>query len=172
MSDVRFDALSVMIVDDNPQMRALLSALLRAIGILRIREVRDGALALQEMRSAPADIIITDYAMEPMNGIEFTRMARTASDNANPMAAIIMLTGHAERARVEEARDAGVTEFLAKPVTAKSLFDKLASVIDNPRMFIRTRAYVGPDRRRRRSSEYQGPFRRAGDVRQDSINIE
>ena len=59
-----------------------------------------------------------------------------------------MLTGHSELARVQEARDSGIHEFLAKPISAKSLFTRIAAIIENPRPFINTDAYFGPDRRR------------------------
>ncbi len=74
-----------------------------------------------------------------------------------------MLTGHAARARVEEARDAGVTEFVVKPVTARAVLDRINAVILRPRHFVRTSEYFGPDRRRRQDPAYQGPWRRSGD---------
>jgi DNA-binding response OmpR family regulator len=71
-----------------------------------------------------------------------------------------MLTSHSERTKVEAARDAGVSEFCAKPVTAAELLRKIAAVIDHPRSFIRSDDYVGPDRRRRDDPEFRGPERR------------
>jgi hypothetical protein len=63
---------------------------------------------------------------------------------------------------VIEARDAGVTEFLAKPVAAKSLYERILSVVLAPRPFIKTRDYFGPDRRRTTNTKYIGPERRKG----------
>ena len=59
-----------------------------------------------------------------------------------------MLTGHSEKKRVTAARDAGVTEFLAKPISAKALYQRIVNVVANPRPFIKTKTYFGPDRRR------------------------
>jgi hypothetical protein len=73
-----------------------------------------------------------------------------------------MLSGHSEKRRVVEARDAGVTEFLAKPIAAKSLYERILSVVLNPRSFIQTKSYFGPDRRRNVHSNYAGPERRKG----------
>ena len=95
-----------------------------------------------------ADVLIVDWHMQPLDGLDFVRLVRTASDSPNPYVPIIMLTGYTEYARVVEARDAGINEFLAKPISAKSLYLRFAAIIDNPRPFIRTKKYFGPDRRR------------------------
>jgi DNA-binding response OmpR family regulator len=73
-----------------------------------------------------------------------------------------MLTGHSEKKRVTDARDAGVTEFLAKPISAKGLYQRIVNVVANPRPFIKTKTYFGPDRRRNVTSNYVGPDRRKG----------
>jgi DNA-binding response OmpR family regulator len=90
-------------------------------------------------------------------------MVRNAPDSRNPYLPIIMMTGHSERYRVMEARDAGVTEFVAKPLTAKSVLERIQAVIYRPRPFVRTADYFGPDRRRKDDPNYDGPRRRAAD---------
>jgi len=87
-------------------------------------------------------------------------MIRQPGANANPYVPIIMLTGHSEKKRVVTARDAGVTEFLAKPISAKALYQRILNVVANPRPFIKTKNYFGPDRRRSVTSTYIGPERR------------
>jgi DNA-binding response OmpR family regulator len=89
-------------------------------------------------------------------------MIRQPGAHANPFVPIIMLTGHTERTRVTAARDAGITEFLAKPISAKGLYQRVFSVVAHPRPFIKTATYFGPDRRRSTSSNYSGPERRKG----------
>jgi DNA-binding response OmpR family regulator len=78
-----------------------------------------------------------------------------------------MVTGHTERSLVEAARDAGVNEFLAKPITAHNLISRITEILDRPRPFVRCEAYTGPDRRRRRKPDYNGPWRRRDDPRRD-----
>jgi hypothetical protein len=63
---------------------------------------------------------------------------------------------------VIKARDAGVTEFLAKPISAKALYNRILHIILNPRPFIKTETYFGPDRRRNVNAKYSGPERRKG----------
>jgi two-component system chemotaxis response regulator CheY len=72
---------------------------------------------------------------------------RNSSDSKNPYLPIIMMTGFADRPRVCEARDAGVTEMVVKPVTARSVIDRLTAVVFHPRPFVRTEDYFGPRRR-------------------------
>ena len=160
---MRYDLLKILLVDDNHHMRVLLGEILRAIGVKHIFEASDGAAALQMMKSHPVDIIMTDLSMQPLDGIDFTRLVRRSKDSPNQMCPIIMITGHSTLQRVHEARDAGVNEFLAKPLTAKGVIERLSQVIDNPRPFVRTTSYFGPDRRRRADPNYRGPWRREGD---------
>ena len=75
-----------------------------------------------------------------------------------------MLTGHSEKKHVMAARDAGVTEFLAKPLSAKALYERILNIVMNPRPFVRTKTYFGPDRRRGAASNYAGPERRKGEM--------
>lgn len=161
---MRFDLLSILLVDDNHHMLVLLNEILRAIGVRQIYAAHDGAEALQIMRNHPIDLVMTDLAMQPLDGIDFVRLLRNSPDSTQPMTPVIMITGHSTMRRVAEARDVGVNEFLSKPVTAQGLLQRLSLIIDKPRPFIRTKTYFGPDRRRRVDPAYFGPRRRAADV--------
>jgi len=156
-------ALRVLLVDDNQHMRLIVAAVLAGIGVQEVRECWDGAEALDMLRQWPADVAFVDFHMSPIDGVEFTRLVRNATDSPNPFLPIIMLTGYAERTRVMEARDAGVTEFVVKPVTARAVVDRLNNVIFRPRPFIRTATYFGPDRRRKDDPNHAGPWRRRED---------
>jgi two-component system chemotaxis response regulator CheY len=160
---VRLEVLKVLVVDDNHHMRVLLSEVLRAVGLQNIYEAGDGAEALQQMRAHPIDIVMTDLAMEPLDGIDFVRLLRNSPDSPNQMAPVIMITGHSTMRRISEARDVGVNEFLAKPLTARGVLDRLQKIIDHPRPYVRTDDYFGPDRRRKVDPKYDGPRRRSAD---------
>ena len=161
-------SLQVLLVDDNQHMRAIVSTLLKGAGVGKIVEVGDGVAALQALRDKPCDLAIVDFNMFPLDGVEFTRLVRNAPDSANPYLPIIMMTGHAEKSRVFEARDAGVTEFVVKPITARSLLSRIQAVIFKPRPFVRTEGYFGPCRRRVNDARYSGPRRRLTDENADS----
>lgn len=139
---------NVLVIDDNKHMCKLVSEILRALGVRNVRDIDDAAKAFEELKQFSADIIIVDWHMEPMDGIEFVRLIRTAEDSPNPFLPIIMLSGYTEMQRITEARDAGINEFLAKPISAKALYQRIVSIIDSSRPFIRTKTFFGPDRRR------------------------
>jgi len=157
-------ALKVLLVDDNAHMRLIALAVLQSAGIRLVREAADGAAALDILRDYPADLVIVDFKMFPLDGVEFTRMVRNSPDTANPYLPIIMMTGHSEKSRIVDARDAGVTEFVVKPITAKAILDRIQAVIFHPRPFVKTDNYFGPDRRRRDTPNYRGAMRRATDA--------
>jgi CheY-like chemotaxis protein len=154
-----FDRLRVLVVDDNQHMRTLVSAVLQAFGVTTVFDAASAEEAWTILTESRCDLVFVDWVMNGMSGLEFTQKIRTAPDSPNPFVPIVMLTGHTSTERVHAARDAGVNEFLAKPVSSKSILARLISVIENPRPFVRTKAYFGPCRRRRRM-EHQGPERR------------
>lgn len=163
---MRYDLLRILLVDDNHYMRVLLGEILRAIGVKELYEANDGAEGLQAMRNASVDVVMTDLSMQPLDGIDFVRLLRNSPDSPNPMVPVIMITGHSTMQRVAEARDAGVNEFLAKPLTARGVIERLSQVVENPRPYVRTQNYFGPDRRRRADPNFTGPWRRSTDTQQ------
>lgn len=160
---MRYDLLKILLVDDNHYVRILLAEILRAIGVHHIREANDGAEGLQMMRDFPIDVVMTDLSMQPLDGIDFVRLLRNSPDSPNQMVPVIMITGHSTFARVNEARDAGISELLTKPLTAKGVIERLHQAIEHPRPFVRSADYFGPDRRRRNDPAYKGPRRRGAD---------
>jgi CheY-like chemotaxis protein len=162
MLQIDFNKLRFLVVDDNLHMRRILRTLLHGFGARDVVEAEDGAAALEAFSTSNPDIVFLDWEMPIFDGLELVQMIRQPGANANPFVPIIMLTGHTERTRVTAARDAGITEFLAKPISAKGLYQRVFSVVAHPRPFIKTATYFGPDRRRSTSSNYSGPERRKG----------
>jgi CheY-like chemotaxis protein len=162
MVRIDFNRLRFLVIDDNAHMRRILRTLLHGFGAREVYEAEDGGAGLESFTHYIPDIIITDWAMPIFDGLELAQMIRQPGANANPYVAIIMLTGHSEKRRVTAARDAGITEFLAKPISAKGLYERIVNVVANPRPFIRTKSYFGPDRRRNGNASYAGPERRKG----------
>src|ERR1700729_1239678 len=94
MNGYRFDRLKLLVVDDNAHMRKLVSAILRAFGVLDIFEAADGEKAWPMLREAQPDVVVLDWMLEGMSGLDFTIKVRTSPDTPNPFVPIIMLTGH------------------------------------------------------------------------------
>ena len=163
-------ALSVLIIDDSPQMRSITASVLDGFGIRQIHEAGDVRTGLAILQAEQIDVAIVDYKMSPVNGAEFIRLVRNSPDSRDPFLPIIMLTGHADKRRIYETRDAGVTEFLVKPVTAKALIDRLQTLIMKPRPFVKLEGYFGPDRRR--VDRPEGTQRRRRTDRRLTIDID
>lgn len=163
MGIARLDRIHTLIVDDNGHMINIVKTILRGFGCKHFFEAKDAAEAFDIVKSEAVDIIILDYNMDLLDGLDFVRLVRTGEDSPSPFVPVIMLTAYSERSRVMSARDAGVTEFCRKPINAIELYRKIREVIERPRDFVRTSTYFGPDRRRHHTVDYTGPFRRASD---------
>lgn len=159
---VSLERVRFLLVDDNVHMMNIVKTILRGFGATQVFEAKSMPEAMDRLRHENIDIIVLDYLLGDDDGVDFVRRLRSAPDSPSPYVPIIMLTAHSERARVEAARDAGVTEFCAKPVTAADMLKKVAAVIDHPRPFVRSEGYFGPDRRRHDDPNYRGPERRGG----------
>ena len=159
MVDAYLSNVKFLVVEDNQFMQSVIRRVLSSLGARDIRVCPNGADALKVLEEFSADIVITDWAMEPLDGIELTRNIRTAPESLDPYVPIIMLTSYSEMIRIVEARDAGVTEFVVKPISVSVLFSRIQAVIERPRSFIRTKDFFGPDRRRK-EMEFEGPDRR------------
>ncbi|HEY3951583.1 response regulator [Phenylobacterium sp.] len=157
---MRYDLLKILLVDDNHHMRVLLSEILKAIGVQKIYEASDGTAGLQMMKNHTIDIVMTDLSMQPLDGIDFVRLLRRSPDSPNQMCPVVMITGHSTMSRVAEARDAGVNEFLTKPLTARGVLERINQIVNHPRPYVKTEGYFGPDRRRRHDPSFKGPDRR------------
>ena len=163
----RYDRLSVMLVDNNRHMLNLMAEISRGLSIRHIIKLTNPVDAFRDMMIMPVDIVLIDFAMEMLDGIEFTKLVRQGKDSPDAFMPIIMVTGYSDAHTVRLARDAGVTEFLAKPISATALFTRVLEVINNPRPFVRCNGFFGPDRRRQQMP-FEGPDRRIEPPREEA----
>ena len=140
-------------------MRRIVRTLLHGFGSRDVFEADDGASGLEAFMHHGPDII-TDWMMPIFDGLELTSMIRQPNAKPNPCVPIIMLTGCTEKKNVMKAREAGVTEFLAKPFSAKGLYTRILNIVMNQRPYINSNHYFGPERRRTKGINYTGPERR------------
>jgi CheY-like chemotaxis protein len=152
--------LSFLIVEDNPNMATIVRTVLASFGAKHMYEARSVAEAFALARRCPIDIAFIDYNLGSLDGVALVKLLRTSDDSPNPFVPIIMLTAYSEPSRVAAARDAGATEFCAKPITAAEVLRKIAEVVEHPRPFVRTETFFGPCRRRHARDDYAGPERR------------
>src|SRR5579864_6600080 len=107
MSGYQFDRLKVLVVDDNAHMRKLVVTILQAFGVSQIYEADNGERAWAVLRETNPDVLVLDWMMEGMSGLDLVTMIRTEAQAPNPFVPVIMLTGHTHIDQVRLARDAG-----------------------------------------------------------------
>lgn len=159
----QFNTVSILVVEDNQPMLALVESLLETFGFKNIKTAKNGDEAFQIFCNNKFDLVIADWMMKPIDGISLTRRIRNDPASPNQFVPVILMTGFSEKRRVMQARDAGVTEFLVKPFNARDLYRRIAQIVERPRQFVRSQDFFGPDRRRKINKEYEGPRRREND---------
>ncbi len=144
---IDFGSLDILVVDDSQLMQELLCAVLKAFGFRKVVMRATAEEALQELKAEPFDAVITDWEMDEMSGLDFTKKIRHEFPDPVRRIPVIICTGHTERSRVVAAVNAGVNQFLSKPVTAEAIYDKIIATFNDDRPFVVTKQYVGPSRR-------------------------
>lgn len=163
--------LKILIVDDNQQMLELLKSVLESFGILNIYSANGAHEAFRTFSTKSIDLVITDLVMPEGDGIELVRNIRNHQKSPNQYVPVIMVTGNCEKTRVLQARDAGISEVLLKPFNTRDLYKRIERMIENPKKFVRSENFFGPDRRRKKEKElYNGPYRRKTDPKQTQTN--
>lgn len=159
---------TVLVVDPDLPIANIIKHVLHNLGFGNIIIRHSVAEAVEVFTSQTIDFIITDFDMTTLDGKQnFVEFVRNSPESPNPYVPIIMLTGHTEQTEVEQARDLGISEFAAKPFTAKSLCDRIVRIIENPRSFIITKRYTGPDRRRKSETPPEEAGERRGKRKED-----
>ena len=152
-----FSDFRVLIADDFQFMTELMSGVLREIGIrdVLVCENSDDAkrrishAAIHPSASSHIDLALVDWLMPGMNGVRLTRWIRGNKADHIRFMPIILVSAYTNRKLVEAARDSGATEALVKPIAAETLISRLVYIINNPRPFVKSPSFFGPDRRRK-----------------------
>ena len=162
--------INILIVEDNDSSRRLVVELLRASGFNNLTVARTAEDAIEQIESQMPDLILLDWGLPGMSGLDLARTIRHAAVNpdprfSNPAVPIIMLTGRQSARDVTTARNAGIDEFVIKPFSTVSILKAICSCILRRRPFIVSAGYVGPCRRRaKKKYNYTGLLRRAADL--------
>lgn len=152
--------LNILVLEKHLLVRKLLTDVFTEFGVATVFSTPDPRQAYKYFAENDPDIVFCDWTPD-LDGMAFVRQLRQGLDTPNPYAPIVVVTANTELRHVCYARDNGMTEFLAKPVSAKTIYSRLCSVIENPRPFIRVGDFFGPDRRRRASGIQHAERRRA-----------
>lgn len=142
-------SIKIMMIEDDRIMVTLIRDILVIMGFRNIVMFTDAASAFEDIKMNDYDLILCDWKMKGMNGIEFTKALRAYDEGNKRYTPIIMVTGKAHEEDVKVARDAGVTEYLVKPFSVVAMSQKIKNLLDHPRSFVSSEAFNGPDRRSR-----------------------
>jgi two-component system, chemotaxis family, chemotaxis protein CheY len=139
VTPIDFNLLRFLVIDDNALMRGVVRMVLERFGASEIYEADDGASGVEAVIHFMPDIVIADWVMPNLDGLELTRVVRQAGLSADPYVPIIMVSGYSEPARIAKALDTGVTQFLTKPISVQALYDTIVTIVANPIAFRRDR---------------------------------
>jgi len=151
--------LNVLVVDHNQNMLHLLRTILKELGIKSVNDAATTEDAFAAFKKSPPDLIFSDW-VPGRDELKFLKMVRDPNNSANPFVPIIVVTAYSEMSNVTAARDLGMTEFLATPVSPKSVYGHICSVIRDKRPFIKETKFFGPDRRRHHGDDFKGKNKR------------
>lgn len=140
----------VVVADPVENMTSLIAAMVRGLGHRMVLEITNPRELRAVLDSRSYSLIIVDEMMGSPDAIDLVRQMRTDMESPNRTTAVIMMSAAPAIARIAEARDAGVSEFLKKPFSATDLQRRIAGLDIKPREFIDAPDYAGPDRRRRK----------------------
>lgn len=157
----QFKNITALVVESSEPMLSLVRDILITFGIGNVVPAYNIEKAFDLFCRTKPDLVLVDWLQEKASGLDLTRMIRTDPRSHNQFTPVIVMTGFSQKKRVIMARDSGISEFLVKPYTIQTLYQKLESLVENPRMFVDAENYFGPDRRRKISSDYRGPERRS-----------
>lgn len=157
----------VLVVEDFPFMAQLMSSMLKEFNVgtvLSTCSVGDAKKMIEENNintpiSQYIDLLITDLFPPRDEGLELLRWVRSHAEETICYMPILFCTAHTTEKVVTQGRDFGTNEIMVKPVSAEKLAARLLHIIDNPRPYIKSPNYFGPDRRRK-SVVFTGPERR------------
>ena len=152
-------ALAVLIADKNAHMRRIMRSILRELNIRMVTEAGTPEDALALLTSKPFDLAFVEWAPD-FDGNASIRQLRRQSNAASRFIPVIVTSAYTEVHHVVASRDAGADQFLAKPFTAKLIFEHLKAVVEGNRPFVRSKSFFGPDRRRRKKPPPDGWERR------------
>ncbi|MBM3566663.1 MAG: response regulator [Alphaproteobacteria bacterium] len=151
--------LAVLIADKNAHMRHMLRGILRELNVRMVTEASSIEEAVKLLAVKPLDLAFVEWAPD-FDGNTIVRQTRRDPQAMSRMIPIITMSAYTEVQNVIASRDAGSDQFLAKPFTAKMIFQHLKAVIENQQPFVRSKAYFGPSRRRKTKPPPDGWERR------------
>jgi two-component system, chemotaxis family, chemotaxis protein CheY len=121
--------MNILIVDDYKTMLRIIENLLKQLGFKNVVQATDGSEAIKKLREVPVGLVISDWNMQPMTGLQLLKEVR--ADDKLKATPFIMVTAESKTENVVAAKEAGVNNYIVKPFNAETLKQKIVSVIGN-----------------------------------------
>lgn len=161
---LKLRSVSALVVDANSFSRGLIGDILRTLDVTNVSSARDADAAFADLTERKIDVLlVSGEEADPSKALDFVRELRRMLDQRIRRLPAILVTSGLTRETVINGRDAGVDEFLAKPISPAALQQRLQMVIETPRPFVDCSVFLGPCRRRKNPADYYGAKRRAGE---------
>ncbi|MDF2965456.1 MAG: two-component system response regulator [Rickettsiaceae bacterium] len=119
--------INIVVVDDHKTMTKIIRGLLGQLGFNNVEEYNEAATAFEKLKSKKYDLIISDWNMEPVSGLQFLKMVR--AEESLKTIPFIMVTAESKKENVLAAKEAGVSNYIVKPFNSETLKEKLVSVL-------------------------------------------
>jgi two-component system, chemotaxis family, chemotaxis protein CheY len=155
--------LVILIADPSSYMSMLIQRMLRGFGSNKVLEARNSLGVFHALTAQRIDLLLCDAQLPLHGGLQLTHAIRSKKDNEHRTIPILIMTSDSRASTIKQARDAGANMVIAKPLSAASLYDRLTWIAFNPRKFVDTATYFGPDRRFKIEGYPDGVGRRKGD---------
>ncbi len=162
-----FSGISVLVAEHNNYTRQTMRSILRTFNIGTIIETNNIEDAWDSFLRSRPDVVFVDWA-PTFDGMKLLKKIRRDKESPNPFTPTIVVTSMTETEHVLTARDLGMTEFLAKPFSPRIIYNRLRSIVESSRAFVRAGEFFGPDRRRRDLDVHQERRHAPGNDNPDS----
>lgn len=137
----------ILVADRNPYSSQIIKGMLRGFGANRVSTAENSKAVLLALENQKVDLLLCDERLPEHGGARLTRTIRGAAFGENRMLPIVVMCARAREGTIKQVRDAGANMAIVKPMSAKSLYERLTWVAFSPRRFVETESYFGPDRR-------------------------
>jgi len=162
-ASINIRGLTFLIADSNAYFSSICNSILRSFGATKVLEAHDAGEAVKALTQHKIDLLLCDAKLPPDNGIKFTQAIRWDKESEFRTIPILIMTNDTRSTIIAQARDCGANMLVVKPMSPASLYDRLLWVAFNPRKFVDSPNYFGPDRRFKIEGFPGGVGRRKGD---------
>ena len=162
-NSINIRGLTFLIADPNSYFASICTSILRSFGAKKVIEVGDAHDAINVLAQQKVDLLLCDAKLPPVSGLQLTHSIRWSTESDFRTIPILILTSDTRSTTVAKARDCGANMVVAKPLSPANLYDRLTWIAFQPRKYVDSPKYFGPDRRFKIEGFPNGVGRRKGD---------